>query len=64
MAPASFTTCPSCTLGLIPLSQITIFLATTLQSKVPSKHKELGSGQVELLQIHTINLLSSFISKQ
>ncbi|GER36731.1 tryptophan synthase alpha chain [Striga asiatica] len=49
--PASFTTCPFCTRGLIPLSHITILPATDRGSSVPSRHIELGVGfeLVELL---------------
>ncbi|KAF9615821.1 hypothetical protein IFM89_026501 [Coptis chinensis] len=51
--PASFTTCPLCTLGVMPLSHITIFPVTTAGSMAPSRHMEVGSGLLELVPKYT-----------
>ncbi|KAF9605055.1 hypothetical protein IFM89_013725 [Coptis chinensis] len=59
--PASFTTCPLCTLGLMPLSHITIFPVTTAGSMAPSRHMEVGSGLLELSETpDNVLLLPSF----
>ncbi|CAA7410842.1 unnamed protein product [Spirodela intermedia] len=46
--PACFTTCPFCTLGVMPRSQRTIFPTASLVSSVPSRQSDAGSGELAL----------------